>query len=262
MVDSPFLVLDLDDTLSWQPELLAAPHERVDLRHLTGKKACAAPETLSALAAALRPCQHIPLCYWGAGEYHYITLLRLRALQQPVTLLLFDHHHDAAPTQPGVVTCGDWVRHALALPWVWRVVWVGGRRPELQLYLPHPRILRVTEPGPPAPFGEWADRAIPTADIYISIDKDVLAPDDGATTWDAGDLTLAELLSWLQALAGHRRIVGADVGGEWSLSPAQVVPGPKDRRAIRRNERANIAIREVLAPALVPGHPAAPGQTG
>lgn len=261
-MDKPFLVLNLDDTLTWQPALLAAPHEWIDLRHVTGKKACATPEALSAIAAALKPHQHLPLCYWGAGEYHYVTLLRLQALRHPVTLLLFDHHHDAAPLQSGLITCGNWVRHALELPWVRRAVWVGGRRPEMQLYLPHPRILRVTDPGPPEPFAQWAQGAIPTADVYISIDKDVLAPDDGVTTWGAGDLPLAELLDWLQVLARHRRIVGADVGGEWSLSPAQVFPDPQDRRAIGRNQRANIAIREVLAPALFTGRPAAPGRTG
>lgn len=261
-MDKPFLVLNLDDTLSWQRALLAAPHEWIDLRHVEGKKAYATPEAISALAAALHPHHDLPLCYWGAGEYHYVTLLRLQALRQPVTLLLFDHHHDAAPLQNGVVTCGNWVRHALALPWVRRVVWVGGRRPEMQLYLPHPRILRAAEPGPPEPFAVWADRAIPTADVYISIDKDVLAPDDGFTSWGAGDLALSELLDWLGALARHRRIVGADVGGEWSLSSAQVFPGPRDRRAISRNQRANIAIRDALAPVLFPPRPTASGHTG
>lgn len=257
-----FLVLNLDDTLTWQPALLAAPHEWIDLRHLPGKNACATPEALAAIAAALAPHQEVPLCFWGAGEYHYVTLLRLQALRRPVTLVLFDHHHDAAPLQGDLVTCGNWVRHALNLPWVRRAVWVGGRHPEMQLYLPHPRLLRAAEPTPPEPFAEWALQAIPTADVYISIDKDVLTGDDSATTWGAGDLALAELMDWLKALARHRRIVGADVCGEWSLSPAQVFPGPQDRRAIARNQRANLAIRDLLAPALVPGAPAAPSRTG
>lgn len=261
-MDTPFLVLNLDDTLTWQPGLLAAPHQWIDLRHVPGKKACATEEALSAIAAALQPHQHVPLCYWGAGEYHYVTLLRLRALRRPVTLFLFDHHHDAAPQPSDMVTCGNWVRHALALPWVRRAIWVGGRHPELQLYLPHPRILRVTEPGPPEPFAEWVRQAVPTWEVYISIDKDVLAPEDGATTWGAGDLTLAELLDWLKALAAHRRIAGADVCGEWALSPAQVFPGPQDRRAIDRNQHANIAIREVLLPALASPSPAAPSRDG
>ncbi|MEW8979654.1 MAG: arginase family protein [Symbiobacterium sp.] len=246
----PFLVLNLDDTLTWQSRLLASPHEWVDLRHLTGKKSCATPEALSAIAAALEPHRDVPLGYWGTGEYHYVTLLRLQSLRQPVSLVLFDHHHDASPVQGGVVTCGDWVRHALALPWVRRVVWVGGREPELQRYLPHPRILRVPEPAPPARFAEWADRTLPGSDIYISVDKDVLAPDDAVTTWGAGDLPLADLLSWLHLLGRHRRIVGADVCGEWEISPTQVVPSLQDRAAIRRNEQANIAIRDALAPVL------------
>ncbi len=261
-MDRPFLVLNLDDTLTWQPNLLAATHTWIDLRHLEGKKACATPEALSALAAALQPYHDVPLCFWGAGEYHYVTLLRLKALRQPVTLVLFDHHHDSAPVQRGVVTCGDWVRHALDLPWVRRVVWVGGRNPELQLYLPHPRLVRVTDPTPPEPFTEWARQTLPTGDIYISVDKDVLAPEDGATNWGDGDLRLADLLRWISLLGRHCRVIGADVCGEWSLAPAQVVPSLQDQRAIRRNERANIAIRDALAAVLRGPRPATTGRTG
>lgn len=261
-MDRPFLVLNLDDTLTWQPALLAAPHEWVDLRHLEGKKACATSETLSAIAAALHPHQDVPLCFWGAGEYHYVTLLRLKALRRPVTLVLFDHHHDAAPVQRGVITCGDWVRHALKLPWVRRVVWVGGQEPELQLYLPHPRILRVTDPTPPEPFAAWARRALPTDDVYVTVDKDVLAPEDGVTNWGEGDLRLRVLLHWISLLGLHRRVIGADVCGEWSLNPSQVVPNLQDQKAIRRNERANIALRDAFAAVLGGPRPATTGRTG
>jgi hypothetical protein len=248
--ESRFLVLNLDDSLAWQERLLALPHAWVNLTQVKGKKSCATPESLAAIEAALMPYRKAPLCFWGAGDYHYVTLARLRLLRRPLTLILFDHHHDCAPVQDGVITCGDWVRHALDLPWVRQVVWVGGKQPELWSFRPHPRLVRVSEPAPPAGFAPWAARAVPTPYVYISIDKDVLAPQDALTNWGAGDLPLADLLAWLRLLGQHRQVIGADVGGEWPLPPGQVVPSLGDWRAIRLNEAANLAIREALAPAL------------
>lgn len=253
MSNDELLLLNLDDTLTWQGRLLAFPHAWVDLRQVEGKKSCATPESLATIAAAVRPYRRMPLCFLGAGDYHYVTLPRLQALQQPVTLVLFDHHHDCAPVQGGVITCGDWVRHALDLPWVRQVIWVGGKRPELWSFRPHRRLLRMMETDPPGGFAAWAAQAIPTRDLYISIDKDVLAPDDGLTNWGAGDLPLAHLLAWIERLGQHRRVIGADVCGEWALAPSQLVPSLQDRRAIRLNEGANLAIIQALAPALY-GH--------
>lgn len=261
-MEKQFLVLNLDDTLTWQGRLLAAPHRLVDLRSLQGKKSCATPESLAAIAAALHPHRSVPLCYWGAGDYHYVTLARLRTLRRPVTLILFDHHHDAAPVQGGVVTCGDWVRHALELPWVHRVLWVSGREPERWAFRPLPRLMRVGDLTPPHRFAEWVARSVPTPSIYISVDKDVLAPHDVMTNWGAGDLPLPNLLSWLRLLGEHRLVAGADVCGEWALSAAQLVPALQDWQAIRRNERANLAIRDALAPSLWGQRSGSAGRTG
>lgn len=251
-----FLVLNLDDTLIWQGRLLAAPHQWVDLTHLEGKKSCATPETLSAIESALRLHRRLPICFWGAGEYHYAALVRLRLLRQPVTVVLFDHHPDMAPVQEGVVTCGDWARHALDLPWVQRIIWVGGREPELWGFRPHPRVVRIARTAPPQQFAAWAARTVTTGAVYLSIDKDVLAPDDIQTTWGAGDMPLADLLAWIRLLGAYCTIAGADVGGEWALPPGRLVPTLQDRAAIQLNQRANLAIWAALRQAMFT-HPAA-----
>lgn len=260
--DCRFLVLNLDDTLTWQGRLLALPHVWVDLTHLEGKKSCATRAALEAIQAALLPYRHLPICFWGAGEYHYAALVRLRILRQPMTLVLFDHHPDLAPTQDGVVTCGDWVRHALELPWIQRVVWVGGREPERWGFQPHPKVVRVARTSPPEHFARWASRLIPGGTVYISIDKDVLAPGDVQTTWGSGDMPLADLLAWIRLLGRCRTVVGADVGGEWALPPGQLVPRLQDRGAIHLNQQANLAIRSALNAALREGRAAVHGKTG
>jgi hypothetical protein len=177
-------------------------------------------------------------------------------------LVLFDHHHDAAPVQGGVVTCGDWVRHALNLPWVQKVLWVSGREPERWGFRPHPRLMRIGYVMPPDRFADWVAQNVPTSSVYISVDKDVLAPQDVMTNWGAGDMPLQSLLSWLRLLSEHCWVAGADVCGEWALSPSQLVPAPQDWRAIRLNERANLAIRDALADCLGPKQTGSTGRTG
>lgn len=249
----PFLVLNLDGTLVGQERLLALPHIWVDLTHLRGKVACATPATLAAVEAALAPHGDVPICLWGAGEYHYVTYARLRALRLPVTLVLFDQHHDCAPVQDGIITCGDWVRHALALPWVQRVVWIGGLPQDGPVPDTHPKLVRVDRMDPPAQGAAWLARTVPTRHVYVSVDKDVLCPDDATTTWGAGRMPLASLLAWIRLLAAHRRLAGADVGGEWALPPGRVMPTLADRQATARNEAANLAILAALEEWLVPG---------
>ncbi len=257
-----FLVLNLDDSLTWQERLLAFPHAWVDLTQVKGKKSCASPETLTLVERALDRYRDLPLCFWGTGDYHYITYARLRALRLPLTLVLVDHHHDCAPAQGSLITCGNWVRHALELPWIHRVLWIGGARPEWGGFRPHPKVIRVAETAPPDPFGSWLGKMVPTPCLYLSIDKDVLAPSDAITTWDAGDLPLANLLAWVRELSRHRRVVAADVGGEWVPAAGQVVLSPGDRRAVRQNEAANLAILEALWPALQGHHPYEVDRTG
>lgn len=261
-VEEEFLVLNLDNTLTWQERLLAHPHTLVDATQIEGKKSCATPQAMAEIESAMAPHPDLPLCFWGAGDYHYITYARLRTLRRPLTLVLFDHHHDCAPTQGGVITCGDWVRHAVELPWVQRVVWIGGVHPELWAFRPHPKLVWVRQTTPPARFAQWVARAVPTANIYLSVDKDVLAPTDAMTNWGAGDLPLSALQDWTKALLQHRTIIGADVGGEWSISASQVVPSLQEQRMIRQNEAANLKLLDVLAPALQRWQAGSAGRVG
>nr|PZN45788.1 MAG: arginase [Bacillota bacterium] len=237
------MVLNLDGTVARQPRLLSFPHHWLDFSGTPGTWCCASPEALAALEAALARHREVPLVFWGAGEYHYVTYARLRTLRVPLTLVLFDRHHDCDPGGDGLVTCGNWVRHALALPWVQRVLWIGGPDREGPA---HPRLWRVPHRRPPEPLGRWLDQAVPTPFVYLSVDKDVLHPADAVTTWGSGELRLQDLLAWVTGLLRARRVVGADVGGEWVLPPGRVLPTPADLRAIGTNEAANLALLEVL----------------
>ncbi len=96
----------------------------------------------------------------------------------------------------------------------------------------------------------------------MTIDKDVLRPADAATNWDQGEMPLDALLTALRHLAAARRIVGADICGEYSpprfsdpikhlaawLDRPQAVPALPE--ALARNDRTNRALIEILADIL------------
>jgi hypothetical protein len=44
----------------------------------------------------------------------------------------------------------------------------------------------------------------------------VLRPDDAATNWDQGQLSLDDLETLVRAACEGRRLIGADVVGDWS----------------------------------------------
>jgi hypothetical protein len=60
-------------------------------------------------------------------------------------------------------------------------------------------------------LSHWREDPAPT---YLSIDKDVLHPDDAHTNWDQGRLRTAQLCAAIAALAPQ--LTGMDVNGEVS----------------------------------------------
>jgi len=50
--------------------------------------------------------------------------------------------------------------------------------------------------------------------IYLSIDKDALAPAFAATNWDQGSLTLDALKNYITSFTANRKILGIDICGE------------------------------------------------
>ncbi len=96
--------------------------------------------------------------------------------------------------------------------------------------------------------------ALPTDDVYVSVDKDCLTSEYATTNWEPGGLTLAQVCDGVSALRRRKTIVGADITGEWSPvrvasplfrallradHPAMSAPGPE---RLDRNEATNAAL--------------------
>ena len=191
------------------------------------------------------------LTFYGSGDFHHVSLALVRRLREPFNLLVLDNHPDWMCGVP-FLHCGTWLRHASLLPLAQRVFHVGGdvdfdnsyrwMAPWRQLregrihVLPAFRRFRggawsgvrhdPIRPAPDAP----ADRArveellrphraeLAGRPLYVSLDKDVLAPAEAVVNWDSGRLTMQEVGCVLDAFtdAAGGRLAGMDVVGDWS----------------------------------------------
>ncbi|MBS1189250.1 MAG: hypothetical protein H6R10_1042 [Rhodocyclaceae bacterium] len=243
MPSNPPLVLDLDGSLrglegarvaplaAWQEEIRfgcgLAPWRRFQ-RHLDE----VLPERYGTV-------------FLGSGDYHHLSHLLLQRLRlaEPIDVVVFDNHPDNMRFPFGI-HCGSWVRHAAALPWIrtihvvgicsgdvgWRHAWENHLPP---LYRGRVRYWTIgvdtrwaglvglgrscrSFAGP----GDLIDAftaALGEQDgpVYLSIDKDVLAPEVARTNWDQGCLQLDHIERVIMALSG--RLVGSDITGEISI---------------------------------------------
>jgi hypothetical protein len=184
----------------------------------------------------------------GSGDFHHVTPLLLEraiaAAGEPVTLIHFDNHPDWVRHAPGR-HCGSWVGRAARLDGVGRVVTIGVTSPDigrararqgdlaliaedrLDLFAwaapdggdevvlegrAWPTISALGE----AAFLDLLEAAVPTGAVYVTLDKDVLRAEDAVTNWDQGLASLDFVMAAVRRLAESRRIVGADVVGDWS----------------------------------------------
>ena len=168
--------------------------------------------------------------FLDSGNYHYVSKLWLDRMKEPFDLLVFDHHSDMQEPMFGdILSCGGWIKKVLDdNPFV-RQIWIAGP-PEASMEAVREvweafrgRICRISEKdmvfqndtASQKEREEW----IPVNDeagipLYISVDKDILAPDYARTNWDQGEAKLEDILAGIRAAASVRRIVGMDVCGE------------------------------------------------
>ena len=172
----------------------------------------------------------------------------------PMTILHFDNHPDWVTFDDGV-HCGSWARQAIESGVAERVITLGVSSrdlawPEfkgggLDLVASGRLILFPIDPPRTVVFADygcgaghrqngwivrWDQMArhddhqfvsrlfslIETDHVYLTIDKDVLAPSDAQTNWDQGTLTVDELRGWIRAIAREKRVTGADIVGDYS----------------------------------------------
>jgi hypothetical protein len=248
------LFLHLDGSLDAQSTLLAQGRFRRLLAHDLGPalRLWSRPPALAALAERLGrliSTETPDLVFAGSGDFHHVTpMLIERAIGSracgPVTVIHFDNHPDWVRFANGL-HCGSWVGRAARLPEVARLITVGVCSDDLdrprakgadldligegrvEIY-PYrtPRgaaVLDIQDRAFPAietlgeaAFVELLVSRIETEDVYVTIDKDVLRSQDALTNWDQGRISLSYLETLIHAVCDGRRLIGADVVGDWS----------------------------------------------
>jgi arginase family enzyme len=236
----------------------------------------------------------------GSGDFHHLAALLIEQTREPVTIIHFDNHPDWVRLAPRW-HCGSWVNRALALPHVDRVITLGpcsddlvkpglkgGNIPalasgKLVLFPWKHAPSRLYHPIPDGAghrydegFVIWRNLAddfdgilasipslIRTDAIWFSIDKDVLPESEALTNWDQGQMPLARVLSAIGVVGAHKRIVGADICGEFSsIEHANLLKRwesrmdqprrPSNAEFLAQNERVNVALLAAIEKASHP----------
>ena len=164
-----------------------------------------------------------------SGNYHYMTKLWLTKIKKPFALLVYDNHTDMQPPAfGGILSCGGWIAASLEeLKNLEHVILIGPDEAayeqveeelkEKVIFLSREKLQEMND----AEISRFLTEVLcETLPLYISIDKDVLCPDDAQTTWSQGDMSLTELKSCLEELQSFLKarklpLQAADVCGEW-----------------------------------------------
>ena len=163
--------------------------------------------------------------FFDNGNYHYMSKIWTDMVQEPFSLVVFDHHPDMQEPRFGdILSCGGWVKKVLdENKFIDNVVIIGvadhlvkeirseiashptGARNDNITFICESEIANHTFHIPhftsPLP-------------LYISIDKDALSTDYAATNWDQGSLSLEHMKAIISAIAKDRKIIGVDICGE------------------------------------------------
>ncbi|MDY0241407.1 MAG: hypothetical protein RBR34_04430 [Rhodospirillaceae bacterium] len=221
------------------------------LRIVASRKAVA---ELDARLDAVWPRTEPPLIFYGSGDFHHLAARFIARVQEPMIVLHFDNHPDWV-TFPKTLNCGGWVSRALEHGPVTKVVTIGPASDDFiqpQLKFANLAALRegslemhpwraapsrlwgrpVDAPGCETIGGRLVWRELATGDfdgfldeldgrlaplpLWITLDKDVLSPNEATTNWDQGGMSLDLVFQAIRRLSRSRRLLGMDVCGDYS----------------------------------------------
>lgn len=150
----------------------------------------------------------LPRVRWvDSGDYHYMSHLLALRETEPFHLLLLDNHPDnQEPAFGGVLSCGSWVKAMREEnPQLRDILWIGPENGEYRKWMEERR-------------GER---------LYISLDKDVMAPQWARTDWTQGEFSLEQVWEILKLAMTMTDTIAIDICGEISASKGAT---PEDNR--------------------------------
>lgn len=189
----------------------------IDCFALKGTNCYCDAEAQSVLRSLMRPYDAAGIHFIDSGNYHYVSKFWAEKISSPFNLVLYDHHPDMQqPRFEGLLSCGGWVRtlfeESSLLHRVYIVGASGALRSETEDF--GDRVVYITEEEAMASPPCWERLLVTGENIYLSIDKDVLAETEVQTNWDQGCLTFEMLKKHLVSLFLKAHVIGVDICGE------------------------------------------------
>lgn len=159
------------------------------------------------------------LHFIDSGNYHYVSEFWMEKIKKDFALVVFDHHSDMQkPLFGDILSCGSWILNTLEHNTCIRQVLLIGLSREQEQTIPQRyreriRCISSEELKEKATWKELSGLQTKLP-VYISVDKDVLSENVVDTTWDQGNLTLAQLKGLLHLLIQTEEVIGIDICGE------------------------------------------------
>ena len=153
--------------------------------------------------------------FFDNGNYHYMSKIWTDMVQEPFSLVVFDHHPDMQEPRFGnILSCGGWVKKVLEEnKFVQSVTLIGVADHLVEEIPPHDKVMIIRE-SEISTHTSHIPHLTSSYPLYISIDKDALSTDYAATNWDQGSLSLEHMKAIIEALAKDNKIIGVDICGE------------------------------------------------
>ena len=206
----------------WQTGEIQRNISWVEVQELPGSNCYCDGDAMETLRQKLEEFDADGIHFIDSGNYHYMSRIWLEKLNTPFRLVVFDNHTDMQPPAfGGLLSCGGWVAASLEeLPLLKEVLLVGPDQEafdqtepvlrEKVRFLSREKLGEMTREEKVS-FFEELTAELPT---YLSVDKDVLCPEEASTTWSQGEMTLEELCEFVKILLEKQDILGMDVCGE------------------------------------------------
>lgn len=206
----------------WQAGEIQRNISWVEVQELPGSNCYCDGDAMETLRQKLEEFDADGIHFIDSGNYHYMSRIWLEKLNTPFRLVVFDNHTDMQPPAfGGLLSCGGWVAASLEeLPLLKEVLLVGPDQEafdqtepvlrEKVRFLSREKLGEMTLEEKVS-FFEELTAELPT---YLSVDKDVLCPEEASTTWSQGEMTLEELCQFVKILLEKQDILGMDVCGE------------------------------------------------
>lgn len=208
----------------------------IDCRDMSGVNGYCSDDAQEEIRKRIWDYDYRGIHFLDSGNYHYLSKFWLEKIEEPYSLVVFDHHTDMQESAFfGMLSCGSWIKEVLEEhPYIKEVCVVGPPKAateQCESNLDGRVVFLTQEELKAGNLEKWhafleKGKELP---VYLSIDKDVLCPEDARTNWDQGEMKLEEMEKMIKQVFQKRNVLGIDVCGENPQDTAKL-PSKEDLR--------------------------------